>query len=106
MPGQISWIVVAWSFIAAASLLLALIHFVVWLRQHDQYGHLLFSALALSAATFAGFELLLMRASTPAAYAELLKWAHIPLAAFILSIVGFVRLYLGTGRLWLAYTTC
>jgi PAS domain S-box-containing protein len=105
MP-EISWVVVAWSMMAAASLTLALIHFVVWLRQRAERGHLLFFALAISAAAFAWFELLLMRASTPAAYGEILKWAHVPLTAFVLSIVGFVHFYLGTGRMWLAYATC
>jgi len=106
MPAGISWIVVAWSMMAAASLTLALIHLVVWVRQRTKYSHLLFFALALSAAVFGWFELTLMRASTPAEYAEILKWAHLPLTAFVLSIVGFVHFYLGTGRLWLAYATC
>src|SRR5262245_27348180 len=106
MPDQISWVVVAWSIVAAAILALALIHLVVWVRQRREYGHLLFFTFALSAAVFAWFELLLMRASTPAAYAEILKWAHIPLTAFVLSIVGFVHFYLGTGRRWLACATC
>jgi PAS domain S-box-containing protein len=106
MPAAISWIVVAWTAMAAASLTLACIHLVVWLRRRTEYGHLLFSALALSAAAFGWFELSLMRASTPAAYAEMLKWAQVPLTAVVLSIVGFVHFYLGTGRAWLAVATC
>jgi PAS domain S-box-containing protein len=101
-----SWVVVAWSMMAAGSLTLAVIHLVVWFRQRAAYGHLLFFAMAASAAAFAGFELMMMRAATPESHAEILKWAHIPLAAFVLSIVGFVHFYLDSGRAWLAYAVC
>ena len=44
-----------------------------------------------------------MRAETPAGLAAHARWSHVPLAMFVLSIVGFVRLYFDAGRLWLAY---
>ena len=106
MPSNLSWIVVAWSMMAAASLTLALIHLVVWLRQRAAYGHFLFFGLAASASVFAAFELLLMRAPSPQAYADILRYAQIPLACFVLSIVGFVHFYLESGRAWLAYAVC
>src|SRR4029453_2029758 len=39
---------------------------------------------------------------TPAAYAETLRWAHVPLTLVVLSMIGFVRFYLDAGRPWLA----
>ena len=35
-----------------------------------------------------------------------LRWAHAPAWVLIVSFVGFVRLYLRAGRLWLAWTVC
>ncbi|MFO1311072.1 MAG: PAS domain S-box protein [Burkholderiales bacterium] len=106
MREHLSWVVVAWSMMAAASLTLALIHLVVWFRQRAAYGYLLFSTMAASAAAFAGFELVMMRTTTPDAYAQVLRWAQVPLAVFVLSIVGFVRFYLESGRTWLAWAAC
>ena len=91
---------------AAASLTLALVHLFVWMQQRRQRKHLLFFFLAISAAVFGGFELAMMHAETPSEYQALLRWAHVPLCVFVLSIVGFVHFYLDVGRMWLAYTVC
>ena len=88
---------------SAASLTLAFIHLFVWFKQKSQYAHLLFFALAASATAFGCFELALMQSPSPAAYAAMLRWAHVPLAMFVLSIVWFVRFHFGAGRLWLAW---
>jgi hypothetical protein len=45
-----------------------------------------------------------MQAETPADLATSARWSHVPLAAFVISVVGFVRLYFNAGRLWLAYS--
>ena len=90
---------------SAASLTLAVIHLFVWFKQRSQYAHLLFFVLAVSATAFGACELAMMRAQTPAAYANTLRWAHVPLALFVLSIVWFVHFYFDAGRLWLAYAT-
>src|SRR5262245_55435743 len=91
---------------AASSLTLGVLQLLVWSRQRREYGQLLFFLLALSAAVFGGFELMLMQSATPEAYATTLRWAHIPLAAFVLSMVGFVYFYFGTGSAWVALATC
>ena len=103
-----SWVVIVWSMMAASSLTLAAIHLFVWFRQRGDYSHLLFSILAVSAAAFGWFELVLMQSTTPEAYATTLRWAQVPLSAFVLSIVGFVYFYFGVGGAWrwLALATC
>jgi hypothetical protein len=53
-------------------------------------------------AGFAGFELWMMRAETPAAFGTAVRWGHAPIWVVFVSLVGFVRLYLRAGRLWLA----
>ena len=48
----------------------------------------------------------MMRAETPAQFATVLRWAHVPAWVFILSLVGFIRLHLRAGRPWLGWTIC
>ncbi|HEX5673770.1 MAG TPA: ATP-binding protein [Azonexus sp.] len=88
---------------AAACLTLGIIHLVVWFKQRSHNANLTFFALASSVAVFAGFELAMVGAQTPAEFALWLRWAHVPIAAIVVLIVVFVRLYFGVGRLWLAW---
>ncbi len=99
-----SWIQVAWVMMIAASLMLGVVHLFVWQKQRSQYANLLFFVLAVSAAAYGAYELARMQAETPADFAANARWSHVPLAVFVISVVGFVRLYFDAGRLWLAYT--
>ena len=98
-----NWIEIVWVGMSAASLTLGLVHLFVWLKQRSQVAHLLFFALAVSATAFGVFELAMMHSPSPSAYATTLRWAHVPLAMFVLSIVWFVRFHFDAGRLWLAW---
>ena len=101
-----SWITILWSMIAAACLTLAAFYCVVWLKQRENWVHLLFSSSAVAAAAIAGFELAMMHAQTVRQYEVLVRWIHVPTWVLIVSLVGFVRLYLRAGRRWLAWTIC
>jgi two-component system, LuxR family, sensor kinase FixL len=48
----------------------------------------------------------MMRAQTPEVFGMAMRWGHAPAWVLIVSFVGFVRLYLRAGRLWLAWTVC
>ena len=63
-----NWVQIVWIMMSAACLTLGVIHLFVWLKQRSQYAHLLFFALAISAATFGGFELAMMHAPSAADY--------------------------------------
>jgi two-component system, LuxR family, sensor kinase FixL len=101
-----SWVTVIWSMTAAACLTLALMHGFIWCRQRKAWANLLFALMAVATAAIAGFELAMMRAATPAAFGLALRWLHVPAWVVIVSLVGFVHLYLRAGRLWLAWTIC
>jgi PAS domain S-box-containing protein len=45
----------------------------------------------------------MMQSASAASYASTLRWAHVPLALVVLSIIWFVHFHFGTGRLWLAW---
>jgi PAS domain S-box-containing protein len=101
-----SWVTIIWAMTASACLTLALVHVLVWWRRREVPANLLFALTAVAAAVFAGCELWIMRAETPGAFGMPVRWAHVPASVLIVSLVGFVRLYLRAGRLWLAWTVC
>ena len=92
--------------IASACFTLAGIQLLVWCKTRNAWSNLLFSLAAISTAAFSFCELRMMYARTPEEFASTLKWAHIPVWLLLVSIVGFVRLFLKAGRPWLAWTVC
>ena len=98
-----SWVTVIWSMIASACLTLALMNALVWLRQREAWGNLVFSLSATMTACVAACEMWMMRTETTAQFGTALRWLHLPAWAMILALIGFVRLYLRAGRPWLAW---
>src|SRR5262245_12072579 len=98
-----NWVTVIWSMGAAASLTLAGVHLFVWSKDRAARLNLLLAVAAFSIAIFAMFEQLLMLARTPAQYAVLHRWAHVPMFFALVSLLGFLRFYFGSGRLWLLW---
>jgi PAS domain S-box-containing protein len=92
--------------VVSACLTLAAMHLVIWANKRTTWASLLFFVTAVATAAATGFELWLMRAETPREYGAVLQWAHVPYWVLVIALVGFVRLYLRAGRLWLAYAIC
>jgi two-component system, LuxR family, sensor kinase FixL len=101
-----SWVSVIWAMMASACLTLALVHALVWWQRPEAKANSLFALAAVATAIFAGCELYLMRAATPEVYGAALRWGHVPIFVVFVALVGFVRLYLRAGRLWLAWAAC
>jgi two-component system sensor kinase FixL len=101
-----NWVTIIWAMIASACLTLALVHLLVWWRRPEALADLFFALMAVGTAVLAGCELWMMRAETPIAYGTAVRWGHAPVWMLFVSLVGFVRLYLRAGRLWLAWMTC
>jgi len=95
---------VIWSMCAAAGLTLAIAHGLVWWTRKDARAHGLFALSAVGASSYALFEMGIMHSSSPAESAELIRWGHISAWLMIVSLVGFVRVYLHAGRSWLAWS--
>jgi PAS domain S-box-containing protein len=98
-----TWIEVVWPMMAAASLTLAWIHLVIWVKRRDQRVHLLFALAAASVAGIAVFELIELRAVTTETFAAAIRWAHPLLAIFMIAVIGIVRIQFDAGRRWLAW---
>jgi two-component system, LuxR family, sensor kinase FixL len=101
-----SWVTVIWSMVAGASLTLALPHLLVAVKQRGSWVHLLFAVAAIAVAIVAPLEVAMMRAQTTEQLGRALQWVHLPVFVLMVAIVGFVRLYFGTGRLWLGVAAC
>jgi two-component system sensor kinase FixL len=102
----LNWVLVVWSMAASASLTLAAIHFLVWFKNRTAWANLLFSVAAIAAVATACGELWMMRAQTPTEFGTAVRWAQVAVWVVILSLTGFVLLYLRAGRRWLAWTIC
>jgi len=79
------------------------VHLLAWLKSRDSWRNFSFSVFAASVGAVAVFELLAMQARSPAEYEGILKWAHVPVAVLVSSLVWFIRLYLQSGRGWLLW---
>ena len=73
-----SWVTVIWSISSGACLTLAFLQFIVWWKDRTARANLVFSIGAVAVAAFAGLELALMRAETPAQWDIIVRWIHVP----------------------------
>lgn len=101
-----SWVTVLWSMTVAACLTLALVHLLVWFQEKKAWGYLLFALSAIGTSGIAACELWMMRSQTTAQFGAALRWVHVPILLVMLALVGFVRVYLRAGRLWLGWIVC
>ena len=101
-----SWLTVIWSMAASASLTLALMHLAIWIKQRSNLSHLLLSVAAIAVAGIAACELGMMLSQTPEQFGHALRWMQVPLCILIISLVGFVRVYFRSGRVWLGWLAC
>jgi len=101
-----SWVTIIWAMIVSACLTLAAMYLLVWCKKRTAWASLLFALTAVATAAVAGCELWLMRAETAREFGVALRWAHVPYWVLVISLVGFVRIYLRAGRPWLAWAVC
>jgi len=89
--------------VAAACLTLALIHLRIAFGDGRRAPHLFFSLAAVAVAVISLLELTLLCTTEVTDYDRILRWSSIPIAVMVISVVGFVRTFFGTGRNWLAW---
>jgi PAS domain S-box-containing protein len=97
-------VTIIWSMVASACLTLAAMNLLVWFQKRTSWANLLLSMMAAGTAGIAFCELSMMLAATPAEFGNALWWGNIPVWMVVVSLVLFVRLYLRSGRVWLAWT--
>jgi PAS domain S-box-containing protein len=101
-----NWVTIIWSMAASASFTLAAINLLIWSRKLKAWAHAFFALTAIGVALMAAIELLMAQAGTAGQFGAALRWYQVPVLMIIVSLVGFIRLYLRAGRPWLAWTVC
>lgn len=93
-----SLITVIWSSAIGASLLLAWIHFLIWMRNRHSWANLCFFFAVLSVVWLAMGEMASMRAETAAMYSNIARWQHLGNGLAMIASMAFIHFYFGTGR--------
>jgi two-component system sensor kinase FixL len=96
-----SWVTCIWGIVIGACATMALPHLLIGFTRRG-WENLFFAAASLSVAGIAWAELAMMRSSTIGEIGRAQQLAHIPIFLLLIAIAGFVRVYFGAGRLWLA----
>ena len=100
-----SWVTFIWSMLIGACAAIALPYLLVGIWQRRP-ADLFFVGVVLGTIGIAVAELAAMYATSVTQYGDVLRWGQVPMFLLVVSIVGFVHLYFGTGRLWLGAMTC
>lgn len=100
MPSM-SPITILWSMAAASSLVMGVIHGMVWLADRKVRFELWFALAAICMSAYPFFDLALMAAKTQETYGAVGRWALLPISLMIAAILMLVHTYFGTGRRWL-----
>lgn len=99
-----SWVTIIWAMVGSACLMLAAVHFPVWVKDRAAWPSLFFSVLAGATAALAFCELVIMKAQAPEEYAIANRVGQVAVWLATVSLVGFVRSYFKSGRAWLGWT--
>jgi two-component system sensor kinase FixL len=99
-----SWATVIFSMTASACLTVAVIYGFIWSRQRNEWAYLLFAVASMGTAILAWQDLLLNFARTAAQFSSVSLWSNLSFSIIVVSLAGFVRLYLRAGRMWLLWT--
>jgi signal transduction histidine kinase len=99
-----SLVTTLWSMQASAALTLAVLYAVVWSVDRRNLANLTVCIVAVAMAAAARDEVGMMHAATVTDYAEWTRRLYLPVFVALIGQLLFVRLFLGTGRLWLLWT--
>lgn len=99
-----NYVTLLWSGAATTAFMLALVHGAVWAYDRRAYSSAALGVFALSLVGIALCELGMMGSQAPAEFLLWVRWCHLPLFFLFSSVVLFVRLHFGTGRMWLLWS--
>ena len=92
-----NWVGILWPMISGSCLTLAFIYCLAWWRAPARISHLMLAVAAASVAAVGLLEVAAMTATEPAAYARMIRWAHVPVAVSAACVIGFVFHHYGVG---------
>lgn len=99
--GPLNHVTILWSAIAAAALLLGVMHLMRGFMDRRSRTDFAFAASAFCLVGVAYTELQSMSARTPEEWVFWIRWCYVPVSGLVVALALTVKLYLGTGRTWL-----
>jgi two-component system, LuxR family, sensor kinase FixL len=97
-----TWMTIGWPLVIGACVTMGSIQLWVGIRRTSGGAHLLFTLNVFVVAVYAGCEMALACADSPARYLASLRWLDIMAGLQVATTAAFVWVFFGTGRKWLA----
>ena len=94
----------AWYMMSGTCLAMGLVHLLIGLRRRQEPHFILVGVSAVAIAVIGIVEARIMSAGSVSEVVRWLRFAHVPIFLMLVGLVGFVHLFFGTGRTWLACT--
>lgn len=86
---------------ATACCMIAIMNVVMWIRSNRAHEHLLSAVMVTAAGCVSVIDLMQIQSTDIAAYVLMGRFMHVALFVMLISLVLFVRVYLGEGPRWL-----
>jgi len=99
-----NWVELVWPVATALSLVLGLVHLLVFWGQPRQGAHLALALAALSLASLTVLERMALFNASAVQTAALIRWMHVPLLFLVAALLYVVHRTFGYGATWLALT--
>ena len=101
MTSEISYLTVLAVSVATACFMIAIMHFVMWVRTGLERQYLFSMTMVAAAGCVAIFDLLQIRSTDIASYVMMSRFMHVGLMVMLISLLCFIRTYLDEGPRWL-----
>ncbi len=95
------WLTILSTAVAAASLAIAAVYLILWLRTRDTIWNLMFALLTIGIAAMAAVELWIINALTAEQYSLAVRWYHVPVFVSTAAFVALVHYRFDSDRLWI-----
>ena len=101
MTPEISYLTILAVSVATACFMIAVMHFVMWVRTGLERQYLFSTTMVAAAGCVAIFDLLQIRSTDIASYVMISRFMHVGLLVMLISLLCFIRTYLDEGPRWL-----
>lgn len=99
-----NWMTISWSMMASASIVIGMMHLLIWRRNTSRDYYIYSSIMAVSAGVLTLTELALAQSVSLSALPAILRLGNVSVGATLVAMTWFLHRYLGSGRRFLLLT--
>ncbi len=96
-----SLLTILYAMVSGIALTVGVVNLIIWGGKSGRLAYLLSAGMALAAGAHALLELAVAKSATPESMMLSIRWENLAVAATLLFMVWFVKIYLAAGRAWL-----